>query len=308
MHKLTLALALLAGSALTAAHASPTFSTIDNPADPTFNQLLGITDAGDIVGYYGSGMQVGHPNKGYQTTVNNPTHFNPLNVPGSVQTQDTGINAAGLITGFWSDTNLGQGDNNFGFISMPTGKSRTYILVNNPGTGGAPLVTQVLGINKSDLAVGFYNDANGVSHAFTYAVQTAKYTTLGVPGATAAGATGINDNGIVCGFFMNQAQQVEGFTRAAGSSGVVTKFKVPGSNNTQLLGINNAGMAVGFYADANNIDHGIVYNAMTGAWTQIDAPGGTGGTVLNGLNNKGQAVGFYTDANGNVNGLLVNGL
>ncbi len=40
------------------------FRTVDNPADLTFNQLLGINSQGVIAGYFGSGAQ-GHPNKGY---------------------------------------------------------------------------------------------------------------------------------------------------------------------------------------------------------------------------------------------------
>src|SRR5690242_8617901 len=40
------------------------FTTLDNPADPTFNQLLGFDNHGIIAGYFGSGA-AGHPNKGY---------------------------------------------------------------------------------------------------------------------------------------------------------------------------------------------------------------------------------------------------
>ena len=38
--------------------------TLDNSADPTFNQLLSINNEGAISGYFGSGA-AGHPNKGY---------------------------------------------------------------------------------------------------------------------------------------------------------------------------------------------------------------------------------------------------
>ena len=123
------------------------FTTLDNPADPTFNQLLGINDAGIIAGYFGSGA-VGHPNKGY--TVAPPyTSFTSDNLPGSVQTQATGINNHNITTGFWSDTNLGTGDNNFGFIRLPHRHgSFEYVSVNDPLVGGAPFVDQVLGINN----------------------------------------------------------------------------------------------------------------------------------------------------------------
>ncbi|HWG24343.1 hypothetical protein, partial [Actinospica sp.] len=46
------------GTANTAAFVQPagySFTTVDDPADPTFNQLLGINQNGIIAGYFGSG-------------------------------------------------------------------------------------------------------------------------------------------------------------------------------------------------------------------------------------------------------------
>ncbi len=40
------------------------FNTLNNQADPTFNQLLGINSHNVISGYFGAGTP-GHPNKGY---------------------------------------------------------------------------------------------------------------------------------------------------------------------------------------------------------------------------------------------------
>src|SRR5215469_7949594 len=48
----------------TATATAYTFTTLDNQADPTFNQLLGINSHNVIAGYFGSGG-IGHPNKGY---------------------------------------------------------------------------------------------------------------------------------------------------------------------------------------------------------------------------------------------------
>jgi hypothetical protein len=71
-------LAALAGPS-PSAQAGVTFQTLDNNADLTFNQLLGINNSGEIAGYFGIGFNA-HPNKGYnreppygQGTAN--THF-----------------------------------------------------------------------------------------------------------------------------------------------------------------------------------------------------------------------------------------
>src|SRR5579884_253911 len=147
-----------------ALHAAYTFIDIVNPADPTFNQVLGITNTRDIVGYYGSGAP-GHPNQGYIS--GSPyTSFTSLNYPGSVQTQAVGIDSS--VVGFWSNTNTGT-DANFGFIY----NGATFTNVNNPLTpaGGTP-VNQLLGVNLSNTATGFYVDASGHNQGYTYNLGT----------------------------------------------------------------------------------------------------------------------------------------
>jgi hypothetical protein len=280
-----------------------TFTTIDNPGDPTFNQLLGINDDGKIVGYFGSG-QAGHPNIGYEISPPYTTYV-PRMQPGSLQTQATGINNAGFITAFWSDSNSGISDNNFAVLFEPLKGGLASINVINPKTNAAPAVSQALGINNSNVVAGFYNDVYGVAHGITYTVGTATYAPIKIGGSTSVTATGINDNDEVCGFYSNAKNQTLGFVRSADGA-VITTFRIPGQSTVQLFGLNNSGIAVGSYTDANLITHGVYYNSTNGAWIQVDDPNGIGGTVLNGLNNNNQIVGFYTDAAGNVHGMLVN--
>ena len=123
-----------------------------------------------IAGYFGSGG-MGHPNKGY-TTVPPYTSFTNENFPASVQTQVTGLNNVGTTVGFWSDTNLGGGDNNFGFVDQ----GGTFTGVNNPHTGSGPAINQLLGVNDSNVAVGFYTDAAGVTHGYTYNIGSMTFS------------------------------------------------------------------------------------------------------------------------------------
>jgi len=303
-----LAMLLLAACFVTASGASyaasTTFTTIDNPGDPTFNQLLGINNAGMIVGYFGSGA-AGHPNQAY--TLSPPyTTFAPSNVPGSAQTQVTALNNTGTKVGFFTGSNTGT-DSDFGFISWHDNGVERLLLVNNHGTGGATLVNQVLGVNDGNIAVGFYVDGNGASHGYSYTVATANFMPVTIPGATSVTATGINTGNLICGAYVNAKGRTLGFTKPM-AGGVTVSFQTPGSANTQLLGINKHGIAVGFFADATGVDHGLLYNPANGNWQQVDDPNAPMGTVLNGLNDKGEAVGFYTDAAGNVHGMLVTGL
>ena len=294
---------LLSASAFAGTTPSPSFTTIDNPSDPTFNQLLGINDAGVIAGYFGSGA-AGHPNQGY--TIAPPyTTFKADIVPGSVQTQATGINNNGVTVGFWTTTNTGT-DADFGFIRLGKAPNFTYLNVNNPLVGSNPSVNQLQGINQSNIAVGFYNDATNAPHGYSYSVKTGLYTPVNVPGAVSDIAVGISNDGMICGFFTNVAGRTEGFVKP--QSGVsLTTFAVPGRAVTQWFGINDLGIVVGSYVGQDTFPHGVIYNLATGKVTYIDAPNGIMGTVLNGINNKGEIVGFYTDAAGNVHGLLVTG-
>jgi len=103
----TTALAALASWLASApAQAGYTFQNVINPADPTFNQLLGINNSGLISGYFGSGA-IGHPNQGYTYSGG---VFTPNNFPGSVQTQVTGLNNTGTLVGFWAPSNMGVGN------------------------------------------------------------------------------------------------------------------------------------------------------------------------------------------------------
>ena len=202
-------------------------------------------------------------------------------------------------------------DANYGFVRMKDGKNFVYLDVNDPNAGGEPLTNQVLGINSSNVAVGFYVDANTVSHGFAYSVASGAYKTINVKGAVSDAVTGINNQGLLCGFYTNSKNTQIGFTMAL-TGGTAEPFKVPGQSVTQLLGVNNEGLAVGFYTDGNGSNHGIYYTPSNGMWTQVDDPNAPeapgGGTVLNGVNDKGEAVGFYTDAAGNVHGMLVIGI
>ena len=89
-----------------------TFTTLDDQADPTFNQLLGINVHNVIAGYFGAGTP-GHPNKGYQLDppYGQGNYVNE-NFPGSAQTQVTGIDDKGNTSGFWVTAN----GTNHGFI------------------------------------------------------------------------------------------------------------------------------------------------------------------------------------------------
>jgi hypothetical protein len=279
-----------------AAAASYTFTTLDDAADPAFNQLLAINSHNVIAGYFGSGA-AGHPNKGYLL---NPPYgqadYVNENFPGSAQTQVTGLNNLGDSSGFW----VGAKGTNRGFVEW-NGVFASYTDPKTPHTAGA--VNQLLGINNAGIAVGFYNDAGGNSHAYQVNQATSQFTPIRVPGVSAV-ATGINNAGDVVGFATDAAGTTSGWLRIGTG---LTAFQFPGGTGTQALGINSKNQIVGSYLDGSGALHGFVLTNPLGPrshWQTIDDPNGAGSTVVNGINSAGDLAGFYTDAAGNTDGML----
>jgi hypothetical protein len=288
------------------------FRTIDNNQDLTFNQLLGINREGVIAGYFGSGAQ-GHPNQGYLLFARHgQQNYMSENWPESAQTQVTGLNDHGVTVGFWSTMNNASVDG-----APPVNDNRAFVSYHgyfidgdfpttNPAT---PPTDQLLGVNNQNIAVGFYNDGAGNTHAYSFNIRRNQYTELTPNGITNPTAAAINNRGDIVGFGTDSTDdsskgQTVGYLLRR--DGQVTILSVPGSTLTQAFGINDHDEVVGQYQTGSNA------NVMTFGFTwtpqhrfqTVDDPHGVGATTINGVNDQGQLVGFYTDSNQNTDGLL----
>ncbi len=282
-----------------------TFRTVDNPADLTFNQLLGVNNRGVIAGYFGSGAQ-GHPNKGYQLLPWG--RYLNENFPGSVQTQVTGLNDDGVTVGFWSKmNNANMVNDNFGFFSV----GGRFYSVNFPtGNNASPPVDQLLGVNDHDVAVGFYTNAQGNNRGYEYNIRSRSFTRVLVPGAPGgqAGpsltAAAINNHGDVAGFYAQSSSQTDAFLRL--SWGKFITLAVPGASMTQAFGVNDRDEVVGAYTVGSGSSatmHGFTWRPGHG-FSTVDDPHGVGTTTINGVNDAGELVGFYVDSAGNTDGMI----
>jgi len=294
--------------------ATYSFETINDPANKpfmgaTFTNLMGITSDGrTIPGFYGSG-QAGDPNTGFVLTLPPaPSNFKPENFPAFAQTQMTAINGNGTtLTGYTYPTNLGVAfDFQFGFYE----KGGVFAMVNNPKTPdcsipkacdkGVITENQLIGVNNSDLAVGFYNDRHGDSHGYTYDIATKTFSAdIEVPHAVSTVTAAINNSDEIAGFFTDHHGAIHGFID---NGGVFSTVDPAGSTETQLLGLNGKGIADGF-AVIGGVQHGLLFNSLTDTFTILD-PAGSTATTLNGINDRGEVVGFFVDAAGNTDGVL----
>lgn len=281
--------------------AAYSFGTLGDHADRTFNRLLGINNIGHIVGCYGSGA-AGHPYQGYIVRPPyGPARYQNIDVPGSVQTQLTGLNDAGIQVGFWSGPSAGPAGNDTGFY-LEAGR---FSSVTFPTSDNAtPAVNQLLGVNDHDIAVGFYTDGQGHRHGYRYDIATGTFTAVTVPGASSVVAAAINNAGGVAGFFTSPGRGTSGFFREA--TGRLVILNAPNATATRALGVNDSGEVVGDYRlgrGVRAVTHGFTWTRRHGFAT-VDDPRGAGTTTINGVNNAGDLVGFYIDRAGGTEGLL----
>lgn len=183
---------------------------------------FGINDSGAIVGQFTSAVGT---TPGFILPSSNSLSFTTINAPfGPNVVNAQGINNGGRVVGFY----LGNDGQVHGFTTLASnavGGVVTGTAVADPvippvaGEPGATFVfSQILGINDSGLAVGYYGDSTTSQHGFLYNTQTGTYTFLDDPS--------------------------EGFKN--------------GVEVTQITGIDNAGEIAGFYTDANGIAHSFV--------------------------------------------------
>jgi hypothetical protein len=280
------------------------FATLDNAHDVTFNQLLGINNEGTIAGYFGSGA-AGHPNKGYLLFPRyGQGNYGGENFPGSVQTQVTGLNDRGVTVGFWSSMNTASmTNNNFGFWE----RNGKFHNANFPaGTPASPPVDQLLGVNDSDIAVGFWTDADGNSHGYTVDVDSDRFSSVTDPNSPSASLTAaaINNDGGIAGFYTNAGTgNTDGFLKVGGK---FIDLAAPGASSTMALGVNDHDEVVGTYTVGSGSSaamHGFTWTPK-GGFAALDDPHGMGTTTINGVNDAGDLVGFYVDSVGNTDGFL----
>jgi hypothetical protein len=277
---------------------------LNDARDETFNQLLGINNAGVIAGYFGSGA-AGHPNRGYVLIPPFAQRsFLNENFPRGVQTQVTGLNDRGVTVGFWSKQNTASNaNNNFGFYEQ----NGRFHDVNFPiGDAASPPVDQLLGVNNRDVAVGFFTNSGGLNRGYAYNIRTHRFSRVQVPGAQGLGpsltAAAINNHGDVAGFYNKTSTRVDAFLKLW--SGRFITLAYPGAAMTQAFGVNDSDEVVGTYTTGSGnsaVTHGFTW--WDGKYKSVNISGASS-TAINGVNDEGDLVGFYTDAKGNTDGLL----
>jgi probable HAF family extracellular repeat protein len=160
-------------------------------------------------------------------------------------------------------------------------------------------------VNDSLQVAGFYLDANWEDHGLRS--SPTGYDVIDYPGSyTPGGASGdavsgLNDQGVMTGFYVSQDQNGNNYHGFVDNGGTFTDLFVPGSRNTIASGVNNLGVVAGYYLDNTSFwgtHHGFLY--ANGVYQLIDdssLPGGVQDAYFTGINDLGQVSGYYADDN-----------
>jgi hypothetical protein len=251
---------------------------------------FGIDNAGNLINF------VRNPNGTFTT----------LNINGSTSAMAFGINSAGNVVGTVSGN---------AFFLPQGGAPLTFI----PGGGTS---AAAFGISNMGNIVGQYTSATATPGFYLAGLSL---ITINAPsGPNIVNAQGLNNNGMIAGFYVGTDGQDHGFitlvsnavggTLTGNAIGDPTIPNVPGEPGatfvfSQILGINDHGIAVGYYGDSTTSQHGFLYNTQTGQYTFLDDPSaafnnGVEVTQITGISNSGEITGFYSDASGVFHGFV----
>lgn len=281
--------AVLAAILSLSANASPiyNFTSFDGPGNNGGGTTVnGINNAGDVVGF--SSDNAATPTLFTNFIRNANGTFNLLNIGGDPLAMANGINDLRTVVG---------GASNGTAFTLSGGTLTTLPTVNGTTTSQT-----AFGINQAGQIVGQYTDsATGTTPG--YRLSGGSYTTLTpLPTAAATNAQGVNNSGLVTGFYSLDGVHQHGFfyNSATNSFSLVADPNIPSVVLTQFLGLNDNGLAVGYYQLPDGSQHGFLYDVTTGQYSFLDDPlaakTGVSITQITGINNSDEITGFYDDA------------
>ena len=234
----------------TSARADYQFTNFDGPGSAGGTTVNGINNNGAVVGF---GMDAVPPALDTNFVRNPDGTFISLSNLGSSLANANGINGSNQVVGA-SGTNAFLLTNNFNTLTLL------------PGANGATTASEAaFGINDKGAIVGQYTDSvSGLTPGFVYADKT--FTLLSPTNtATVTNAQGINDNGLVTGFYSADGVHQHGFLYDTNTStyNLLTDPVRPNLVLTQFLGINDHNEAVGYWQDTAGSQHGFLYDVAS---------------------------------------------
>jgi hypothetical protein len=210
------------------------------------------------------------------------------NPQGAAQTYAFGINVNGTVVGYWVDSQQEL----HGYLRD---LSTALTPVDEPDADARGTYPQALNdLGQVTGGYGCVSSSGALTQCGFVRDQYGNYTPIPVSGAFATYGVGINNSGVIVGYYSPTSQftNIGGFVRDA--AGNITTFSVPSAADTWVQAINSGSQIAGFYTD--NTTHAFL-RGPSGEIKTFDVAGAAE-TVAIAINNNGVVAGYYVDSNG----------
>jgi len=212
------------------------YRTIHYPGSVNFTIATGVNKSNVVVGVYVGSDSLNH---GFLLKGQKFVRYDVG--PKNLGTEIAGINDLGNFVG-----NVGYNGDVQGFINI----SGT---VTQFAAGPHSLATYPSAVDNLNNVVGMFIDVAFKAHCF-YRAADGTTTQIDYPAALTTVCLGINDNGVLSGYYEDISNVVHGFTQ---SNGVFSSSPLP-----DIAGINNDGTYVGSYVGAGGVNYGYVRSPL----------------------------------------------
>lgn len=115
------------------------------------------------------------------------------------------------------------------------------------------------------------------------------FVTISIPNATNVQPNGVNDSGLVTGYFSDANYNTHGFIW---KNGTATTLDYPGATGTFLTGVNNRGVLVGYYTNGGVNIYAVTYSVSLSTWSVLPDIPNYLDIEPSGINDRGEAVGI----------------
>ena len=151
------------------------------------------------------------------------------------------------------------------------------------------------GINNLDQVVGYWQESGGWTRAFIWDEQSGFRPLQPPESATGCMATGISDNGQICGVSWAPGKTYVAYWDASGAPRTVAEL--PSGNNAyySVEGINNSGQIIGHFYTLFTMPRAFIWDPVDGL-TYLPAPNAS---MAFGINDLGQVAGWIRDPENN---------
>lgn len=214
------------------------YITIDYTSLSGNTSLQDINDSGKIVGHFNQTIDNTYYTNDF---IYDGQSFTSLSFPGNTETSISGINDTGYAAG--------------GFYDWADNSSKGFLY--KDGLSIFPSTVIFTDANDNGLMVGIEPDAY---YSVVYDGVQVDYINFQPdnPFGIDIWANGINDAGLIVGYFYDYELNASAGFIYDYISGGVTSLLYPGSLYTSLDGINDLGQLAGSFADENNVTHGFL--------------------------------------------------